>query len=61
MMTIEISEKGMRTRCPRSLGDKTNVAANERIYTDGVICDQESDEEPEEKVFSTGNEGAFEG
>ena len=53
-------EKGIRAHHPRSLGEKTHIVANERINTDGVICNQESDEEPEQKVFSTGNEGAFE-
>jgi hypothetical protein len=60
MSTMAEPEKGMRTNHPRSLGEKTRIATNERIYTDGVICDPESDEEPEQKVFSTGNEGAFE-
>ena len=44
---------------PRSLGEMTPIAANERINTDGVMCEAESDEEPEQEVFSSGNEGAF--
>jgi hypothetical protein len=60
MSTMAGPEKGMRAHHPRSLGEKTHIAANERIYTDGVICDPVSDDEPEQKVFSTGNEGAFE-
>ena len=54
-------EIGMRTHSRRSLDETTHIEANERIYTDGVICDPESDEDTEQKVFSTGNEGAFEG
>lgn len=60
MSTMAGPEKSMRVHHRRSLGEKTHIAANERINTDGVICNQESDEEPEQKVFSTGNEGAFE-
>jgi hypothetical protein len=53
-------EISITTLRKRSLDETIHIAANERIYTDGVICDPESDEEPEQKVFSTGNEGAFE-
>jgi hypothetical protein len=44
----------------KSLDEKTPTAVNERLYTEGVICGPESDEEPEEESFSTGNEGDFE-
>jgi hypothetical protein len=44
----------------KSLDEKTPIAVNERLYTEGVICGPESDEEPEEEPFSTGNEGDFE-